>query len=304
MFMKTVKSKLSFLAIAAIAIVVLGISSCKKSSDSGTKPPVLIGGYASSDSVASGNLVAYWPFDGNANDAKGALTATANGSITYVAGVRGQAYQGATGAYATLVPASTFPTSLKSYTLAFWYYLPAQPTDHPQGIFFYSGASEAGELVNEIEPPSHTDITGDSVRIHAGFNSVGSPTYKSFVPETFDTAAIGKWVFFTVSYNSGTSTYTAYQNAVATGANTAFTSGMYVTPNPLFTDGTQTAPLGDLLFTDAPAAITIGTWPDGLFGQQSATGNFLGKLDELRVYNKALTQTEVAGLFLNGQAGR
>jgi hypothetical protein len=267
-------------------------------------PIPLIGGYASSDSVASANLIAYWPFDGDANDHKGGLTATTAGSITYTStGVRGQAYQGATGAYATLTPAATFPTQLTSYTVSFWYNLPTLPKSGTQGVFFYSGSTQQGELINEIE--SYSPVSGDSVRIHPGFWDIGdAPNYELFVPETFDTAAVGKWVFFTVSYNGGTSTYTTYQNGVPTGANEAFTSGKYVTPNPLFTDGTMATPLGNLGFTDPVGTITIGSWPDGLFGQASATANFLGQLDELRVYNKALTQQEVAGLFLNGQAGR
>jgi len=31
---------------------------------------------------------------------------------------------------------------------------------------------------------------------------------------------------------------------------------------------------------------------------------FIGQMDELRIFNKALTQQEVSGLFLNGQANR
>lgn len=267
-------------------------------------PIPLIGGYASSDSVASANLIAYWPFDGDANDHKGGLTATTAGSITYAAtGVRGQAYQGAVGAYATFVPPASFPASLGSYTVSFWYYLPTLPTSGTQGVFFYSGATQQGEIINEIE--SYTPVSGDSVRIHPGFWDIGdAPNYELFVPETFNTGAIGKWVFFTVTYNGGTSVYTTYQNAVPTGANEAFSSGKYITPNPLFTDGTMTTPLGNLGFTDAPGSIIIGSWPDGLFGQASATANFVGQLDELRVFSKALTQLEVSGLYLNGQAGR
>lgn len=266
----------------------------------------LIGGYASSDSVAAASLLAYWPFDGDANDKKGGLTATVTGTPTYTGGVRGQAYQGATGAYATLTPAASLPTSLGSYTVAYWYNLPAQPdTFNTEGIFFYSGATQQGELINEIEWPLNKNLAGDSVRIHPGFIDIGAPgAYQYFIPETIDTAALAKWVFFTVTYNGGTSTYVTYQNGVPTGASTAFTAGMYVTPNPLYTDGTATTGLGDLKFTDAVGTFTIGTWPDGLFGQQSATANYVGKLDELRLYGKALTQTEVTGLYLNGKAGR
>ena len=265
----------------------------------------LIGGYVSSDSVASASLIAYFPFDGNSNDVKGGLTATVTGTPTYVSGIRGQAYQGATGAYATVTPAASVPTSLGSYTVSFWYNLPAQPdTNTTQGVFFYSGSTQKGELINEFESPANKNLAGDSVRIHPGFIDIGASAYQYFIPETFDTGAIANWVFFTVTYNGGTSTYITYQNGIATGASTAFTGGKYVTPNPLYTDGTATVGLGALKFTDPPGYYTIGSWPDGLFGQSAATANYLGKLDELRLYDKALTQQEVTGLYLNGKAGR
>ena len=317
--MKKVKSKFSLLVIAGITIAAMSVVSCSKSSGGGgTPPPTPIGGYVSSDSVATDALIAYWPFDGDANDHKGGLTATVAGTITYPAtGVRGMSYQGAVGAYATLVPPASFPTSLTSYTISFWYNLPSNvDTNTTQGVFFYNGATQQGELINEFEAPANKNLAGDSLRIHPGFWDIGdNPNYALFVPETFNIGGIGKWTFFTVSYNGGTSTYTTYQNAVPTGANTAFSPqppagspspwpGAYVTPSVLYTDGTKTTPLGNLKFTDAPQSIVIGSWPDGLFGQKAATANYLGQLDELRVFDRALTQTEVSGLYLNGQAGR
>ena len=119
--MKKVRSKFSLLVIAGITIATMSVVSCSKSS-SGPPPITPIGGYVSSDSVATDALIAYWPFDGDANDHKGGLTATVSGTITYPAtGVRGMSYQGALGAYATLVPPASFPTSLTSYTISFWY---------------------------------------------------------------------------------------------------------------------------------------------------------------------------------------
>lgn len=317
--MKQVKSKLTFLAVGGIALVTaFSLGSCSKSSSPGPTGPTPLGGYTSSDSVAAANLIAYWPFDGDANDHKGNLTAVPTGSITYGTGVRGMAYQGATGTYATFTPPASFPTELGSYSISFWYDLPAQPTGGAtEGVFFYSGSTQQGEIINEIETPANANETGDSVRIHPGFIDIGdNPNYAYFIPETFDTVAVGKWVFFTVTYDGGSSAYTTYENGATTGANTAFSPappnpspntpypGSYVSPNILYTDATKATPLGDLKFTDAPGYITIGSWPDGLFGQAAATANFVGKLDEVRVFNKALTQQEVAGLFLNGQAGR
>jgi hypothetical protein len=306
--MKKVKSKFSLFMIEGITMAAISIVSCSKSSSNNTPPPPTpIGGYVSSDSVAADALIAYWPFDGDMNDHKGNLTATAVGTPAYAAtGVRGKAYQGDSGVYATLVPPASFPTSLTSYTISFWYYMAANvDTNTTQGVFFYSGATQQGELIVEFESPANKNLTGDSLRIHPGFWDIGdAPNYALFVPETFNTSAIKKWVFFTVSYNGGTSVYTTYQNAVATGANEAFSNGQYITPNPLYTDGSKSTPLGTLKFTDAPQSIVVGSWPDGLFGQQASKACFKGQLDELRVFKRALTQTEVSGLFLNGQANR
>jgi hypothetical protein len=267
----------------------------------------LIGGYASSDSVAASSLVAYFPFEGNANDIIGGMTPTAVGTITYGTGIRGQSYQGAAGTYATYTPSAGLD-SLPSYSMSVWYKLPTTDPSYSsttgqdtltQGIFFLYGNSN-WLINNDIE-----QYHGDSVRVHAGFQDFASPAYQGFVPETFDTGAIGVWVHFVVTYNGGTSTYITYQNAVATGANTAFTNGSYLTPDLMYTDGTMTTPLGNIGFSpQVPTTVVVGSWPDGLFGQSAATATFRGQLDELRVFKKALTQQEVTGLYLNGLAGR
>jgi hypothetical protein len=303
--MKKGNSKWSLSAIMIVSIALFGLLSCSKSKSSGPTPPVLIGGYASSDSVAAGNLIAYWPFDADGNDHKGGLTATPVGSLTFSSGgVRGSAYQGAAGVYETLaVPSGSPFASLASYSVSLWYKLPAIDTSGTQGAFFLSGATTQDELVTEFE--SYKPLALDSVRIHTGFNDLGGPIYQLFIPETFDTNAIAKWVHLVVTYDGASSNYLVYQNAVPSGTSTAFSGGLYITPNPLYTDGTMTAPLGNLSFaTDPPTTVIIGSWPDGLFGQVAANTCFLGQMDEIRVFNKALTQTEVAGLFLNGQAGR
>lgn len=282
--------------------------SCSKKST--VAPPTPLGGYLSSDSVASGNLIAYWPFDGNANEQKSGITATAVG-VTFNTGIRGQAYQGATGSYATLaLPTGNAFSSLKSYSLSVWLKLAGQqPAGNPGGIFFLRGATTLNELIYEIEP--YSPKSGDSIKIHHGFNDLGSPAYQLFVLESFDTAAINKWVHLVSTYDGTTSTYTLYANGVPIGVNSAFSPpapNQYVTPTTMYTDGTKATLLGNLSFaSDPPTGIVIGTWPATLFGVSptlGANGSFLGQLDELRVYNKALSSAEVQGLYLNGKAGR
>ncbi len=309
--MKKITSKLTFLAIACLSVsAAMTIQSCSKSS--GPSGPAPIGGYVSSDSVASSNLVAYFPFDGNSNDKISGNTATAVG-VTYGTGVRGQSYQGATGAYATVVPSAAVK-NLNSFALSVWFNLPAQqPNGDPGGMFFLSGTNTLNEMILETE--SYTPVSGDSVKIHHGFTDLASPGWQGFTLESYDTMAIGKWVHLVMCYDAGSSTYTYYQNGIPTGVSSAWSNGMYVTPTtmydgplPVGSGSPATAPLGTNSWSsDAPVSIILGTWPATLYGVSPTLGSngcYKGQMDELRIYNRALSQAEVAGLYLNGKAGR
>jgi hypothetical protein len=277
--------------------------------------PVL-GGYISSDSVAASALVSYFTFNGNVNDTIGNESGTAVG-VTYVTGVRGQAYQGATGAYAT-VPASSAFGALTSYSVSLWYSLPTAAKPQPggnnaQGIFFVSGdttGSHGNEIIVESDVPSVSQLAADSVAIHHGFDNVGGTpgTWQNFTMNSFDTAT-STWVHLVMTYDGPSSAYTLYENGQPIAVSSAYgvsTSTIILNgPGPL---GGTTGLQGNLNFSeDAPTTLFIGTWPPGLYGVSPTLGSngcFKGALDELRVFKRALTQAEVVGLFLNGQAGR
>src|SRR5436190_922758 len=84
--------------------------------------------------------------------------------------------------------------------------------------------------------------------------------------------------------------YILYQNGTPAGANTAFTNGQYLSPNPMYTDGSATAPLGNISFAKGARGIVIGAWPQSLtIANSSFTGNpdswaknFQGIVDEIR----------------------
>jgi hypothetical protein len=318
--MKKVKSKFQLFAIGAITLAVVGLGSCSKSNSNsgggggGTTPPppsgpTPINGYVSSDSVAASALIAYWNFDGNSNDSKGGLTATATPGVTYVAGLRGQAYKGDTLAYAEL-PAGHAFDSLKSFSVSVWYEmdtLPLAGKDKPFGMFFLSGKTNGNLLLLETEP--YKSVTGDSAQIHNGFQDVGGVgPYQNFTLGTFDSTATKNWVHFVMTYDGPSSTYVVYQDGVPSLVTSAFSTGAGLLSTVLMTNNPGGVPLGNLSYVgDGPQSITIGTWPPGLYGVSptlGSTGCYTGKLDELRVFSRAINQAEVAGLFGNGKAGR
>jgi Concanavalin A-like lectin/glucanases superfamily len=299
--MKNIKSKLNMLAIAGIALATISIASCKKSSGGNSITP--IAGYDSSGAVATANLIAYWPFEGTPNDVKGGLIGTATG-VSYTAGIKGQAYQGSTTS-SIQIPLTTGNAfaSIQSFSLSVWYNDPTQVTTPNHGLFMMSGVSNWNLLELEFE----RDSTGpaDSVKVNAGFNNVDGVNYKGIVPSALLDTAVNRWVHLVLTYDGGSSTYTLYQDGVTVKAQTAWSSGLYAsTPAQIWTDGTATVAMGNIGFTaDPPTGITIGAFSPLVAGNSWA-GSFPGKLDEIRVYNKALSLSEVAGLYLNGLAGR
>jgi len=316
--MKAIKSRSPFLAFMVLAL--FGMWACKKSSSSSTPPPTPLGGYVSSDSVASANLIAYWTFNNNVNDTVSG-NAGAPVGVTYVPGIRGMAYQGATGAYATVAANSNF-AGLQSYSVSVWYSLPSsakpQPnTSDPGGMFFVSGsttASDGNEIILETDIPSASQLAADSVPIHHGFNNIGgvAASWQNFTMVTYDTS-VATWVHIVMTYDGSTSTYIFYQDAVPDTVSSAYGNAtntiLYDGPLPVGSGTPATQLQGNLSFApDPPKTIVIGTWPVGVYGVSTTTlggnGCFLGAMDELRVFNTALTQQEVSGLYLNGRAGR
>jgi len=298
-------------AIAALALW----GSCSKSS---SLPP--IGGYNSSNDIAPTNLIAYWSMDGNATESKQNLSGTNTGG-TFVAGQKGQAWQGAGNSYINYGSAGTALTAINSYTLSMWFNEPAQPVNNPgasyvagqgaQGVFFMYDNAATGTAWNllhlDFEP--YTPKSLDSVRIHAGFNNTGSTGWQGIVPQGFFTNAIKKWVHLVMTYDASSSTYVLYEDGVPVGAQTAWTSGGYATPDPIYNGplpvaagGTQ--PMGSISFKHAARGLIIGAFPQVLSlsgsdigGPQPWSGNFQGAVDEIRVYNKALGAADVGSLY-------
>jgi len=152
-------------------------------------------------------------------------------------------------------------------------------------------------------------VSGDSLQIHDGLTFTAAKSYTGFTMSTFDTAAIGKWVHVCMTYNGGTSTYVFYQDGQPMLNNSAYGD----LTSTILLDGPAGAtpaspPQGNINWAATPAVEgTIGTWAAGVYGVSNPVGtkgNWLGKLDEIRLFNIALTPKDVAGLYLNGLAGR
>jgi hypothetical protein len=264
------------LYIMTAALLSVGLSSCQKKYDPASfAPPINIGGYTSASEVAKANLVAYWGFNGNLVDSV-SNTAAVNTGTTFSAGVKGQSFQGALDSYALATPSAAI-IGLKSFTAMFWVNTPP-PSVGVIGLFSLAKTDGFWGNIELFYENGSTNAAG-KLRIHL-FNGVDDRTLEvNTLVNMFD-----KWVHMAVSYDEATSTVTLYVN------------GARITSGKL--DG-LTGPLKIV----NPGKITFGTVQfmtnpsqTSVHGAEPWASFLTGRLDEVRIYNKALTDIEVGAI--------
>ena len=313
--MRIAKGNSSLLAIMIICGSLLSLGSCKKASNSTSTAIPLIGGFLSSDSVEPNALIAYWPFDGSAQEKVGGILGEAYFE-KWSYGIRAEAFQGFIDSTSTdsddwtengydgrLGP--TYPgyaafDSLHSFSVSLWFNVPHQVTSAQQGLLFLYSGLHTNLLELEFEPDS--TFAGDILKVHAGFTNPKGIAFKEIIQEGILHSATARWVHLVMTYNAGSSQFALYRDAVPVALLSAWSHSAYVTsPIPIWTDGNANVPMGNIDFSsDYLQGVSIGNIPNSGF----YSGAFLGKLDEVRIFNIAITQKDVTGLYLNGLAAR
>ena len=223
--------------------------------------------FSIAQSSLDSGLVAFYPFNGNANDESGnANNPTFIGSgVTLTTdrfGIIDKAYyfDGNTDSYIR-IPADNFPTTDR--TISFWF--------------------NADQMENHPTPLSYGgDVCNNSVLMT--FNKGGYPNAytilshcaANFISAPYSEVPINNWYYFTLTI-SGSTQKIFINGELQETANTFST--------PTFVAG-KSAILGALLFTDG---YTVYVDP--------SAGYFQGKLDDFRFYNTAMTDLEVQNLY-------
>ena len=238
--------------------------------------------------IATTNLVAYFPFDGPGIETIANLTPSVQTGVTYVAGRRGQAYQGAELAHLLYtLPASSKMKSLTSFSIGMWFKSPLVTGD-PEPTIFEIGKSDDLFWGNLKLALNRLDANADSLQLKAFFLKNGATWSGQHVSYSNSNFIINKWMHLVFEYDAITSKYKIYLNGVQVVTNDGV-------ENRYSEDGIA---LGELAFVNADV-INIGAWRTKT--EAAATdawmGWFLGNLDELRVYDKALNDSEVKALY-------
>jgi Concanavalin A-like lectin/glucanases superfamily len=311
------KKRISYLFAAGILISAVTIYSCKKSSssDDPTLPP--IGGYNNSNEVGAANLKAHWAFDGSASESISSTAPTTSLRASFVAGIKGQALKLDSGYVLYPSMAALNLPSFGSATVSAWIFTDNQGNgSRPTGVFALALAGAAqtdwnvGPLNMYLEngrPTTYDDtlVLHSAMATYVSGNRLGGDNINDYgVRETdFKTVhGTNKWVQYILRYDGAGSFLDIYANGVLVSNNNF---------RYKYTGALPGVGFGPILLPTALSTtqVLIGAFPNSTTGFpasviQGFQGLYRGNIDELRVFNKALTPAEITALYQLELVGR
>lgn len=271
-----------------------------------TLPP--IDGFNNSNEVGAAALKAHWTFDSTKNETiSAAVPEKSVGTVDFIAGKIGKAIN-LTQAYMIYPTIANLNNAdaLPSFTVSMWTKVPDN-TQTLASLFQINGVDfqDIWGLVGLMTRTNGNVYSLGATTTHVNGTGTHS-TYADFfldpgtTPSEGFTAGTDGWAFITITYDGPTNLLTYYGNGVKLGTRTL--------PN-------VTAPETLALLT--PNKVSFGTFEfkddfnAGAYGNPPlaadrpwASHGITASLDDVRVFNKALSQTEVTALLHLGQAGR
>ncbi len=283
--------KINFILSAVmVGCVMVFVSSCGK--DEKKLPP--IDGYDSASDVGKDNLVAYWPLDGNGNEKISGAQPTNSVNASYKSGVKGQSVSLAKGflAYGEVAKLNSLP----NMTVALWANFDNNGS-LPSAFFSMTRANEWAGNINLMSETGWRKAGSDTLLLKGLVvtNVNGNPSFQDSRNEPSKGGVqapkgVNKWNHLVMTWDGATSNFKIYQNGVKVS-------------NPEWEQRGTTGPLN--FFT--PTKPVIGAWGTNVPGGGVAEAwqvPMTGSVDEVRVFNKALTDAEIAALYKLEQAGR
>jgi hypothetical protein len=218
--------------------------------------------------MASG-MINWWPADGNPNDLKGYAQGTLMGGTSYTSGQVGQAFTfNGTNAYVSL-PSTRQVLGQSTVSIAAW----IRPSTPAQGGNVYAEVGSGWTIFGLSWQADGTIGVGFRTDVSA---EASSPTSIASTA----TAPVGVWSFVAATVDVDAKSYKLYINGVEV-------------PATISDHTTKTS------FTTATATSCIGV---GLYGS-TPDGWYRGDIDELQLYYKILSSSDVASIYAAGAAG-
>lgn len=300
------KKTINYLVASISVLAMLVLSSCSKSSSS--LPP--INGFNSANDIASANLLAHWSFENTTKEDKSGTAPTTSTGNSFVTGQVGKALSLSRGylVYPTITALSS-ANAFPSVTVSLWVNIANNGTLQTN-VFGITRSTTAqtdwntGPLNVYIETGNHK-ATSDTLQVHANFSTYSSGTrqggdnvnaYGIAGTDYQWVTSGGKWMHYVMIYDGAGSNIDLYVN------------GVVVSNNKFRNRTNQNGGIGNIV-NIPPTQVVIGSWPTSVAGftnsaAQGWQGLMTGSVDEIRVYSKALSASEIGSLYSFGQAGR
>ncbi|GAB4039877.1 hypothetical protein [Spirosoma jeollabukense] len=285
-------------------------TSCSKSDDNtATLPP--IGGYNSSNDVASTNLLAHWTFEGTQNELISSTAPSKTyGTVSYTTSLTagaGQALNVTSGAvvYPEIAKLNT-AGALGSYTLSMWVNVKNNGKSNGFTSFFglfpmakkdAFGNLSAGAETGQFAPSAAADTlvlkaNYSSLLADGSFNGQDNRPDPRGKPPVGVFKGAGVWSHFVIRFDPSTHLLQIFANGQSIGA---------------YNDrGVNTVALN--MMTPCQAIIgslagsEVGFTNAGPLPSYTSLGTFA--IDNIRVYNKALSDGDIGSLYQLESAGR
>jgi Concanavalin A-like lectin/glucanases superfamily len=282
-----------FEAIVVTTVAIIIVSGCKKLSkpalpgdypqDKVVTPPTSLRFFLSFDSTA--------PTDNQLNvrfkdSISGYPSFFPNSATTYVTGVEGTAYQGSTSTFLHYYNANDFGAAT-SFTIAFWLKATLDQKDHTNADGILALSSTANFWSNVIIYADHESSTSDSMQLKFHFAN-GSGDNWDFAGYTGDARwpamYDGQWHQIAFVYDAAAKAATLYRDGVQFDHKSGETIAFDGKASQLVVGGFQEA-------VNIVDTYANNSWMSG----------FPGALDQIRLYNAALSQADIAALYTNKQ---
>lgn len=291
------KSFFSILTVMLISIATVSFYGCDKDNGTdggGDNPPA---GKTDPSTIAAANLVVYMPFESEDKilEKGSGITFTkvayeeGGTAPTFPAGRRGNCYQGANGGFAEFDLAASNPfINMDEFTIATW--VKSAPVGASAMLSLNGGDANMGGLDLIVENGSNAD----SLNIKGYLYSDSGEWKGQDIVLHKPPFATNRWFHLVYSYNKATSAMSLWANGVFVGE-----SVRYSGPDPDGEDGAQEQPLLGALKLVNMTKFYIGAWAKQV--ETAAPDDWMsyyaGMLDEMRIYNKALSEVEIKDLY-------
>ncbi len=301
--MKTTKFTVLSLAMAACAGVLVSCGDDDSNGFTGLPP---IGGYNSADEVGAGDLVAYWPLNGNGTESKSNTGPSQSVGQTWETAVKGQGLK-LTNGYLNYPSIPSLSSTMENMTISLWARIYNNgPGGNPTMLFNLAREAEWAGNVNFFAETGGRAAANDTLMMKGLVvikNGDGSSNFQDVInspnPSADDLANGhtgnpnkngGKWAHYVMVWDAPTGNFKIYAN------------GQKIS-NAKYEPRNNGSALPLSFFT--PTHPIIGTFQTVLDGNPDAWQTPANvEMDEIRVWKKALSAGDINSLYELEKAGR